>query len=156
MPDADAEAVLVHGGVDNTMGPSCSGSHFMPLLTADQFSSVPVGRGHVRWRDMVSSVASRGTAAALDQVRDQGDCYFHSILVLLHFKGVQFARLGPAADVPVTEVDSTPNSAPRACSESDTQLTPTQAAAATCARRGVCFEDALQQQQQEPPHPSLR
>ncbi|CAJ1457592.1 unnamed protein product [Effrenium voratum] len=148
VPDADAEAVLVHGGVDNTMGPSCSGSHFMPLLTADQFSSVPVGRGHVRWRDMVSSVASRGTAAALDQVRDQGDCYFHSILVLLHFKGVRFARLGPAADVPVTEVDSTPNSAPRACSESDTQLTPTQAAAATCARRGVCFEDALQQQQQ--------
>ena len=94
MPDVEEACVLVTGGVSNTFHEGATGGcHFMPLLPAKCKAEYEVKvSSSTKWRDMAMAVEGRvGNVAFLEErVRDAGDCYFHSILLALHFKGVVF------------------------------------------------------------------
>ena len=90
MPDPVQECVLVCGGATNSYGNEDAFCHFMPFVSAEQLSMLPTVAANRSWGDMISAVASRngGECTLVDSVREKGDCYFHSVLVLLHFKDV--------------------------------------------------------------------
>ncbi|CAK0799279.1 unnamed protein product, partial [Prorocentrum cordatum] len=88
VPDPKEDAVIVHGGLDNGYGSAEDGCHFLPLLHVDEYRLLPPCSSP-KWADMVAAVAARSGDLALEsRVRDGGDCYFHALLVLLHFRGV--------------------------------------------------------------------
>ncbi|CAE7917876.1 unnamed protein product [Symbiodinium necroappetens] len=85
--------VLVHGGTFNVTQEGMAGCHFMPFLTKEEYGRLLPPSCPSRFCDMVISVASRsGSATLADQVRESGDCYFHSILCILHFRGVLLSK----------------------------------------------------------------
>ncbi|CAK0910438.1 unnamed protein product, partial [Prorocentrum cordatum] len=88
VPDPKEDAVIVHGGLDNGYGSAEDGCHFLPLLHVDEHRLLPPCSSP-KWADMVAAVAARSGDLALEsRVRDGGDCCFHALLVLLHFRGV--------------------------------------------------------------------
>eukprot|EP00438_Fugacium_kawagutii_P001502 Skav202548 [mRNA] locus=scaffold2011:358482:361283:- [translate_table: standard] len=89
LPDPQQDCVLVNGGVVNVEGVT-SGCHFMPLLHKGQVEGWHCRASvHQKWKDMVLAVEGRGNdLVLLDTVREAGDCYFHSLLIGLHFRGV--------------------------------------------------------------------
>ena len=93
-PNAEEDCVLVSGGVSNAFHEDATGGcHFMPLLPEKCKTEYEVKESSsTKWRDMAMAVEGRmGHVAFLEErVRDAGDCYFHSILLALHFKGVTF------------------------------------------------------------------
>ncbi|CAJ1371313.1 unnamed protein product [Effrenium voratum] len=95
IPNPTADFVLVSGGMDNTLHEHATGGcHFMPLIALDQGRGwLKHSVGQSRWKDMVCAVEGRcAEAVVVDWVRDGGDCYFHSLLIALHCKGVLLRR----------------------------------------------------------------
>ncbi|CAK0825868.1 unnamed protein product, partial [Prorocentrum cordatum] len=100
VPDPREDAVLVHGGLENDYESAEDGCHFLPLLHVDEHGQLPPCPSP-KWADMVASVAGRSGDLALEsRVRDGGDCYFHALLVLLHFRGVLLLAPGGASAAP--------------------------------------------------------
>ena len=176
-PDAEESCVLVSGGVLNTFHEGATGgSHFMPLLPArckKEYTVKPASS--TKWRDMVMAVEGRlGEAFLEERVRDAGDCYFHSLLVALHFKGVVFqsaifthqecgteavVSCLPGAEKFTNQECGTPSSSmaemvgkasPTTGDSLPSQTSPSQGmpdAVAPCHPRGLCFEDALAEEE---------
>ena len=63
----------------------------------------------MKWNDMVMAVNGRvgDSCALVDGVRDEGDCFFHSCLFVIHFKGVRFADVSSSIPQATTEGHST-------------------------------------------------
>ena len=163
-PNAEEDCVLVSGGVSNTFHEGATGGcHFMPLLPEKCKREYEVKASlSSKWRDMAMAVEGRmGHIAFLEErVRDAGDCYFHSVLLALHFKGVIFQVeevSGPLMEevvsCPMGAECSTPGSqqVPAAqTSPSMPRTTPSQTQSErrlACDPRGLCFEDALAEEE---------
>lgn len=157
VPDVEEACVLVTGGVSNTFHEGATGGcHFMPLLPAKCKAEYEVKvSSSTKWRDMAMAVEGRvGNVAFLEErVRDAGDCYFHSILLALHFKGVVFqversameenASCPPGAD---PQKCLTPPPSQPSLGQPSPRTTPSQTQSekrVACDPRGLCFEDAL-------------
>ena len=160
IPDPETDCVLVHGGVQNSYG--AAGCHFMPLLTSHQLAQLPKTVPSRTWWDMVMAVASRdGDVTLADAVRDGGDCYFHSCLVAVHFKGVKISPLAmhSSSDTKVKQEplqspgkNLTPCKFPSATAGdsagSPTPSTPESASHQFNLRANLIFDDALEQERQ--------
>ena len=131
VPDPEQDCVIVFGGVANVKGAGAGGCHFMPLLTQRQAHSWHSSTSaHEKWRDMVLAVEGRGDGLLLvDRVREAGDCYFHSLLITLHAKGILFRA--------AASNESTPP--PR---QGRLSTSPPSSQEPGANRRGLCFHDA--------------
>ena len=146
-PNPTEDCVLVSGGIENAIREGATGGcHFMPMLSLAAAKECPASSAPVsKWKDMVAAVEGRcGEAVLVDWVRDAGDCYFHSLLIALHFKGVLMHVCQNSESVPSPvppTLTTPPPSQPRANS---TQGSPdTTQSPALVGRRGLCFEDSL-------------
>ena len=136
VPDPEQDCVVVFGGVANVEGAGAGGCHFMPLLTQRQALSWHSSTSaHEKWRDMVVAVEGRGDGLLLvDRVREAGDCYFHSLLITLHAKGILFRA--------AASNESTPP--PR---QARLSTSPPSSQEPGANRRGLCFDDALAEEE---------
>lgn len=144
LPDPVADCVLVSGGVDNTQHEGANGGcHFMPLLAADLARAWrPHGPSHPKWRDMVDAVEGRSHGfLLLDWVRAAGDCFFHSLLIALHFKNVILCAKPSECTV------TPPPQASQLAATMGPSPTSTQSPDCISTRRGLCFEDALAEEE---------
>ena len=136
VPDPEQDCVVAFGGVANVEGAGAGGCHFMPLLTQRQAHSWHSSTSaHEKWRDMVLAVEGRGDGLLLvDRVREAGDCYFHSLLITLHAKGILFRA--------AASNESTPP--PR---QARLSTSPPSSQEPGGNRRGLCFDDALAEEE---------
>ena len=129
----------------------------MPVIALDQGRGwLKHSVGQSRWKDMVCAVEGRcAEAVVVDWVRDGGDCYFHSLLIALHCKGVLLRTTAtrttscatPRGIAKLSSPPTTPTQGESAGATPESSQLSAQLSDPRPDRRGLCFEDLFAEEE---------